>query len=400
MQIQKPKNPYPKITALTKENEHQLRDYLVRWTQIMCNTEPIDREQSEYWLAQAYKMGSLPIVPVIFCSSPVAIEIVKVAQTNKSLGQKTDWFLIGDELEQKFGANSEKIIESAKKSLERCENLRVGNTTIHETWVKIWEETGIKIRNAVSKPVRSKTVSVAKGINIWAQIISSLFPSDHMNYFERGITRTASLSRSGYPLPHFISYDFYRESLGLVEETAKIAPLLEQMKTGSYFSPFRSLCLASERPAKLNIDDRGRLHSANAPAVEYADGVKSYAIHGISVSEKIIEHWDEVTGKDIDKEQNVEVRRVLIEKYGFAEYIMETGAKLVQEDKYGQLYRKDRKRWEEPIVMVKVKNSTPEPDGTIKDYYIRAHWNCRTAHEAVANSFGKTAANYNPLVET
>jgi hypothetical protein len=50
--------------------------------------------------------------------------------------------------------------------------------------------------------------------------------------------------------------------------------------------------------------------------------------------------------------------------------------------------------------MVKVRNSTPEPDGTIKDYYIRAHWNCKTAHEAVASSFGKTADEYHPLIET
>lgn len=50
--------------------------------------------------------------------------------------------------------------------------------------------------------------------------------------------------------------------------------------------------------------------------------------------------------------------------------------------------------------MVKVVNSTPEPDGSYKDYFLRVPPTITTAHEAVAWTFGKTAETYAPAIET
>ncbi len=47
--------------------------------------------------------------------------------------------------------------------------------------------------------------------------------------------------------------------------------------------------------------------------------------------------------------------------------------------------------------MVKVVNSTPEPDGSFKDYFLRVPPTCQTALEAVAWTFDKTPEQYREL---
>jgi hypothetical protein len=50
--------------------------------------------------------------------------------------------------------------------------------------------------------------------------------------------------------------------------------------------------------------------------------------------------------------------------------------------------------------MVKVKNSTAEPDGTYKDYYLRVPPWMRTPSEAVSWTFGMIPYEYEPQMET
>lgn len=50
--------------------------------------------------------------------------------------------------------------------------------------------------------------------------------------------------------------------------------------------------------------------------------------------------------------------------------------------------------------MVKVVNSTPEPDGSMKDYFLRVPPTVKTAREACAWTFGKSENDYAPMIET
>ena len=88
----------------------------------------------------------------------------------------------------------------------------------------------------------------------------------------------------------------------------------------------------------------------------------------------------------------------MIERFGESRYLEESGAELQSEDRYGQLFRKVLP--EEDFVMVRVKNSTAEPDGSYRYYYIRVPPTVTSAHEAVAWTFGLQPDEYNPDVET
>ena len=50
--------------------------------------------------------------------------------------------------------------------------------------------------------------------------------------------------------------------------------------------------------------------------------------------------------------------------------------------------------------MVKVVNSTPEPDGSFKDYFLRVPPEIVRAKQAVAWTFGKKENEYSPALQT
>jgi len=162
---------------------------------------------------------------------------------------------------------------------------------------------------------------------------------------------------------------------------------------------FWDWAFVSERPSIIKRDDRNRLHSENGPALAYPDGFTIHAIHGVRVPADVIEQPASITIQRIEKETNAEIRRVMIDLYGQARYLIDARADQIHADDYGTLYRKEVPG-DEPIVMVKVVNSTAEPDGTFKDYFLRVPPDITTARGAVAWSFGKTAADYAPAVET
>jgi len=187
-------------------------------------------------------------------------------------------------------------------------------------------------------------------------------------------------------------------------------------------------CIVSDRPMVIAKDDWNRPHRDDGPFIAWHDGWSLYASHGVRVPAHVIEAPASITVAEIEAETNAEVRRVMIERYGAARYLLDSGAKAINRTKYGVLYRKEV-AGDEPIVMVRLLNSTPEPDGSMtsdearrefgarifdrtaaragstadarwKAYMLRVPPTVADATEAVAWLSGKTAATYQPLVET
>lgn len=163
--------------------------------------------------------------------------------------------------------------------------------------------------------------------------------------------------------------------------------------------PTETLCLFCERPTLRATDDGFRPHREDGPALEFRDGWRVYAWHGMNVPPDVIEQPAAITPERIDAERNVELRRVLLERYGEERFLEEAGAEVVDTDSCGVLYQK-RIAGAEPIVMVRVQNSTPEPDGTLKIYRLRVPPWIRTARGAIAWTFGMPETAYAPEVET
>jgi hypothetical protein len=221
------------------------------------------------------------------------------------------------------------------------------------------------------------------------------------------------------PLPCYGSHDahwlaFYAAFLEFgVKACEKLVPLMEMAKCSGWFFPMDEACILTPNPIHLSLDDEGRLHDETRKAIEYPDGWGLYYIHGVAVSERIVERPHEITIEDIENENNAEVRRIMVDRYGYnhatpdmddayfgvGKYILDAGAEEIHSDRWGTLYKKEQSN-DEPIVTVKVKNSTAEPDGSFRHYFIRVPEDCTTAHQAVAWTFGLDTKEYSPSVET
>ncbi len=224
--------------------------------------------------------------------------------------------------------------------------------------------------------------------------------SDNVNQIlMKEVAEVISSGVTKFNMPDFAfgSYDFWLSFYDyFLNETnmeccKSLQGLIDLSKVCGWWIPLKSVCIFTHRPEKINIDNDGRLHSLEGPAVKFRgsfNGCNIFAVHGVRVTEDIINK--KFTVQDIDNNSNVEVRRVMIDIYGIEKYIVDSNAVIISDDDYGTLYRK-KLEGDEDIFMVKVANATAEPDGSFKDYWIRvdpnAYGGLKTARDAVASTW-------------
>lgn len=90
------------------------------------------------------------------------------------------------------------------------------------------------------------------------------------------------------------------------------------------WTPFHGLVFICEPPREMHVEwvgDRPRLHSDTGPAVVWADdrATCDYFLHGVRVPAQLFS--SEVTVTQINAERNSEVRRVVIERFGWVRYL-------------------------------------------------------------------------------
>ncbi|WP_425580990.1 DUF6745 domain-containing protein [Streptomyces thermoalcalitolerans] len=178
-----------------------------------------------------------------------------------------------------------------------------------------------------------------------------------------------------------------------------LAGITAVARAAGWWWPYEKTVVICERPVELHRDEAGRLDRADGPALAYPDGFALYAWHGMPVPAEFLAELAELTPRRIQEEENAELRRVMLEHYGYDRFLKESGAQPVHRDETGVLWRIELEG-DEPLVMVEVVNSTPEPDGTHRTYWLRVPPHTRTAREGVAWTFGLEEAEYAPEKET
>jgi hypothetical protein len=151
-----------------------------------------------------------------------------------------------------------------------------------------------------------------------------------------------------------------------------------------------------------------RLHNDAGPAIE-SDIENLYYIRGVMVPAFVVVRPDWITAKHIAEEENAEVRRVMLERFGIERYLTEGNFKLLHKDNWGTLYQEQRSDGQEPLTLVRVVNSTPESDGSFKEYTLTVRPDCApmfgdgrppgrhqrpTALNAIASTFGMVGEEY------
>ncbi|MFJ8787738.1 DUF6745 domain-containing protein [Streptomyces sp. NPDC102462] len=178
-----------------------------------------------------------------------------------------------------------------------------------------------------------------------------------------------------------------------------LAGIAAVARAAGWWWPYEKTVIVCERPVELHRDEAGRLDRGDGPALAFPDGFALHAWRGMPVPAAFLGELAGLTPRRIREEENAELRRVMLEYYGYDRYLEESGAEPVQRDEAGVLWRIELEG-DEPLVMIEVVNSTPEPDGTHRTYWLRVPPRTRTAREGVAWTFGLEEAEYAPQRQT
>ncbi|MFI6516116.1 DUF6745 domain-containing protein [Spirillospora sp. NPDC050679] len=356
---------------------------LLTWQSAAFATGPGDRGRAESGIAAAYAAAGLPAPErFLWVPSPAHGAVLAALLSGHSgrLGQAG----LG-ELLARARADAADLGDAGAcvRDAVRTRPWETARATVHTAlgprrWAQAWSETAAPMWDQVQNLVTRVR-----------QAIGGLAPEGSAaEAILRSATLDAVLGQHDAPW------------LALFDRLGHLPPgLAEAARETGWWWPYERVVIVSERPSELHRDEPGRLHRGDGPALAHSDGFALHAWRGMPVPAGFIDSLGGLTPARIDAEDNAELRRVMLEIFGYDRYLAEVGAQPVHRDETGVLWRIDL-AGDEPVVMVEVVNSTPEPDGTYRTYHLRVPPGTRTAREGVAWTFGVGEADYRPRKET
>ncbi|MEV4556009.1 DUF6745 domain-containing protein [Kitasatospora sp. NPDC049285] len=355
---------------------------VAHWRGVAAATGPADRATAEQAVRDAYRAAGLA-EPVEFRWHPSPLAAVTDLLAHRG----------------EFGAGVREQIRT--RAWERA---RTRAFTAHGPagWTEIWGATGAELAATASLPAERVRAAV---LDHFAPEPEPLDWAESRKPENKAARKTAGDARAEIRLalldavagqhdaPWLAAFD----TAGTGDEA--LAALASVARQTGWWWPYERTVLLSERPVALHRDEAGRLDRADGPALAYADGFALYAWRGMPVPADFLDQLTGLTAERIRAEENAELRRVMLEHFGYDRYLADSGAEPLHRDETGILWRIQLPD-DEPVVMVEVVNSTAEPDGTFRTYYLRVPPGTRTARAGVAWTFGVSEDDYRPQRET
>lgn len=111
--------------------------------------------------------------------------------------------------------------------------------------------------------------------------------------------------------------DALRNLYDLKEETEEAVPYMEAAPHLHWVLPFENVCLVSDFPEFVKLDDEGNLHADDGPAMRYRDGMELHYLWGVEVPEWVANTSpDDMDVSRILEIEDVDVRTVALQKCG------------------------------------------------------------------------------------
>ena len=355
------------LKALAAEQIAALGQYRDRWLAVRRATQPADRSAAEAGVRLAYRAAGLePPRRVIWSRGPIELADL----TREVL--PTD----GPDLRSKvIDGVRHRVASDIKRRVSKSVRASVANA------INLSDALSTAATEAVIRSTRSRRPSFAMRIrhpfSAWA------------NGRRRSAVGLEDLAWLGV-------YEYFHDTCELKVETAPLRGLWLLANNVGWILPCERVCWLAERHNILRSDLKGRLHSANGPALRYPDGWSLYAWKSVVVPAWVIEQSEKITLRAIDNEPDVQIRRCMIEIMTPERFVAEGGTVCVGQDETGILWQKTWWGFD-AWSAVEVVNGTPGPDGNRKHYFLQVPAGMRTPRQAVAWTYGLTEQQYTRL---
>jgi hypothetical protein len=187
-------------------------------------------------------------------------------------------------------------------------------------------------------------------------------------------------------------YGFFHEVL----EPNKLQWLDRTNQLVSGYGLFENEAILIRKPRLLTLDENGRLHNEVQKCMEYRDGWGFYAWHGTRVPEyAITTPLNEVTKELWLKEENQEIKRVLVERVGYDKFMEWFKPATIDTWNDYKLHHIFEQVDGEELRLLQMKDTSTE-----RIYFLRVPPTTKTCREAVAWSFQLDADKYLPEQES
>jgi hypothetical protein len=364
--------------SLTPAQRLELSSFRARWSAIRRSTAPADRDAAEEGLRLAYRAAGLaPPARVVWCDGPIALAERARCPTAAD-GANVRPALIDRLRRQVFARLRKRLARRLLKEIDGAVN--PADTLVSASAEMVAHAIGDGNASLFTRYRRSEPLS-------WSSVRQAVLGRVGFRFDAAGAADLSWLA----------SCDYLRSVLGFREETEPLAGLSLLAANAGWLQPHASTCFLSERPELMHGDASDRLHDDKGPALRFRDGWSAFVWRGVQVPSWMIERPDSITLSAIDRQENVQVRRCMIEIMTPERYVASGGAVRIAEDETGILWRRiwlPADAW----AVVEVINATPEPDGTRKHFFLQVPAHLRTAREAVAWTYGLRPEAYDRLV--
>jgi hypothetical protein len=324
-----------RIRDLSPAQKAQLAEVYQEWLAAGNNCEPLNRRAVADTVAEIYYHIGRSAPRILFFSSPAMCLLAGAALAT----ERVFWDRIQTKLTTTFAQLWGQLPAQLENQLDRL--------TLQEGKLRKAVETGLKgAINQLRQEVFSETqmvirrqidVAVLPGRSDWCRPThgSSYYLHESLvsqilvqgNFLVGGLNNSFAVN----PWAEWEALHVFCGVLRACYSPRQVVLLdlcLRSARNLHFWSPYDSIVLCAERPGPVSVDDRGRLHSPGL-ACAYRDGWGVAAWHGIPLPVK----YHQPNSRMILSEPNVELRRMLIERYdadrGKGSFVQAAGAKLI-----------------------------------------------------------------------
>jgi hypothetical protein len=297
-----------KITELTPEQEKLLQEYADTWFKIGTSTDPTNRERVVELMKEGYQMVDKVAPNVVFCQSPfAATRAIQIWEpVSRALLEMTGVQVEGDEREEEFLAmRAEVASELAAFYVANYLGKNFESNRILNALGAFREDVDIERLKTIA--LDPETIDTPNGHYLW-----------------------------GCHDAYWIAYYRFCEELGVKyddDATMRLHFLEKVAKEMMWWWPFDEAVFVCDRPQELHWEGE-QLHNETGPALRFRDGWSIYVIDGIRIEPYIIENPELITAEKVRAENNIEVRRFMVERYpgGPGQYLSDINAEIVDTD--------------------------------------------------------------------
>lgn len=290
-----PKKPLKQIDSLTPEQEAYLPVFRDKWMERCTQTGRCDRPKVEAALAKLYGAAEKQQPRVIWMDSPHGGCFAASVLEKLNAFSEDQW--------------TEFLPPEFRQEPARSEE-------IERWWVQLQSALTAQFP-ANDRPTPPAVVSPQ-----FQKVLDQVMDVTPDNIASQ-VRHAGYGAHDGY----WVAWLRFGEYLGAVLEPHDALEAFDDLCDAGWWWPFEHVVVASERPQLASWDANSRLDSTTGPALQYYDNFALYAIGGVTVDEQIVMRPRTQTTQQIIKEDNAEVRRIRIERYGWENFLVDLKAK-------------------------------------------------------------------------